>query len=120
MSKNKNFSLIVEKFSAFIFLLLLVGMVGFLTYVPLDGGSKDAVMLIIGGLMTSATMVLPKLFGVNDDESEGLKIRLKALENDHEILKTKYSELKGEYDNILAALVGNYVAKNPNKDIQTL
>lgn len=88
---------IFEKLAAFIFLLLLVGMVLFLVYVPLPLASEKVVLMIIGGLMTSATSALPKLFG-NDDSKE----RLRSLE-------TKYRLLKDNYDSLTKMLVDRHV-----------
>lgn len=76
---------IFEKIAALMFLLLLVGLVLFLTYVPLPLASEKVVLMIIGGLMVSATSALPKLFG--DDDT---KTRLRKLETEYAILKTNY------------------------------
>jgi len=88
---------VFEKFAAFIFLLLLVGMVLFLVYVPLPAASEKVVLMIIGGLMTSATAALPKLFGTDDT-----KERLRKLE-------TEYAVLKSNYDGITKLLVERHV-----------
>ena len=79
---------IFEKAAAFIFLLLLVGLIAFLTFVPLPPASEKVVLMIIGGLMVSATNALPKLFG-----DDNLKDRLQRLEVEHDLLRTKYDEV---------------------------
>lgn len=88
---------IFEKLAAFIFLLLLVGLILFLTYVPLPLASEKVVLMIIGGLMVSATSALPKLFG--DDDT---KHRLRKLENE-------YAVLKSNYDAVMKMLVERHV-----------
>ena len=88
---------IFEKLAAFVFLLLLVGMVLFLVFIPLPEASEKVVLMIIGGLMTSATTALPKLFGQEDT-----KKRLAKLEAEHALLK-------GSYDQITRMLVERHV-----------
>lgn len=90
---------VFEKLAAFSFLLLLVGMVLFLVYVPLPAQSEKVVLMIIGGLMTSATGALPRLFGADDT-----KDRLKRLE-------IEYTVLKERYDDITKMLVERHVVK---------
>lgn len=90
---------IFEKLAALIFLFLLVGMALFLVYVPIPAQSEKVVLMIIGGLMTSATIALPKLFGEDDT-----KIRLQRLE-------LEYGILKEMYDNITTMLVERHVVK---------
>lgn len=102
---------VFEKLAAFVFLLLLVGMVLFLVFIPIPAASEKVVLMIIGGLMTSATTALPKLFGQEDT-----KKRLAKLEAEHAILNEMYNK-------ITAMLVdrhvvhGNGVIEKPLKRI---
>ena len=82
-----------EKAAALIFLFLLVGLVGFLTFVPLPPASEKAVLMIIGGLMALCTQALPKMFG--NDEATKLRADLADLELKYETLKTAYDKLVG-------------------------
>jgi len=103
-----------EKMSAFIFLLLLIGMIGFLTYVPIPDESKQVVLIIIGGLMTTAATALPKMFGVDDSsEKEKLKTRITTLE-------TEYRVLKEQYDELTATLVRHHVIADNNAGTDTV
>lgn len=88
---------IFEKLAAFLFLLLLVSMVLFLVYVPLPTESEKVVLMIIGGLMTSATGALPRLFGSDDTKERLAKLEL------------EYKILKNEYDKITKMLVDRHV-----------
>lgn len=99
-----------EKGAAFIFLLLLIGMIGFLTYVPIPEASKQVVLIIIGGLMTTAATALPKMFGV-DDGKEALKTRIVVLE-------TEYTVLKKQYDDLTSALLKHHVLLDSNNSEQ--
>jgi hypothetical protein len=89
-----------QKFAAFVFLLLLVGMVAFLTFVPLPPASEKAVLMIIGGLMALCTQALPKLFGNGKEES---------LQREIDNLKIKHEELQAAYDKLVTLLVERHV-----------
>jgi hypothetical protein len=89
-----------EKVAALIFLMLLVGMVAFLTFVPLPAASEKAVLMIIGGLMALCTQALPKLFG-NDKEAE--------LKREVELLKVKCESIERAYDKLVTLLVERHV-----------
>jgi len=54
-----------EKGAALIFLILLVALVGFLTFVPLPPASEKAVLMIIGGLMALCTQAKPRTMSAN-------------------------------------------------------
>lgn len=91
-----------EKFAAFLFLLLLIGMIAFLTFVPVPEESKQVILIIIGGLMTSAATALPKLFGSEDLEKEAQRREL-------ETLKTQYRTLKQQFDELTSQLIRDHV-----------
>lgn len=95
---------IFEKFAALLFLLLLIGMIAFLTYIPVPEESKQVILIIIGGLMSSAATALPKLFGSEDKEKDELKNRVRKLE-------TEYAVLKEQYDNVVRLLVDRHVVE---------
>ena len=90
---------VFEKLAALLFLLLLVGMVVLLIYVPLPLPSEKVILMIIGGLMTASTGALPKLFG-----SENMRERVRRLEQENEMLKNQYTHL-------MAMLVERHVVK---------
>lgn len=98
-----------EKLSALLFLLLLIGLVAFLTYVSIPPESKQVVLIIIGGLMTSAATALPKLFGVKDTEKDELKSRVRGLELSHKVLEAEHDTLKSMYDTLTKTLVEHHV-----------
>ena len=89
-----------EKGAALVFLLLLVGLVGFLTFIPLPPASEKAVLMIIGGLMTLCTQALPKLFG------SGKEVEL---EKQVAELKIKHDALEQAYDKLVTLLVTRHV-----------
>lgn len=100
---------IFEKFAAFLFLLLLIGMIAFLTYVPVPEESRQVILIIIGGLMASAATALPRLFGSEDPEKADLKERLTKLERSYKDIKASYKTLKDNYDSLLTMLVKRHV-----------
>lgn len=100
---------IFEKFAALIFLLLLIGLIGFLTFVPLPNESEKPVLMVIGGLMTAATTALPRLFGGTDLEKDRMRDRIRAMETEIAILRESYSVLRGEYDRLTTELLRHHV-----------
>lgn len=80
-----------EKASALLFLFLLVGLVLFLTYIPLPAASEKAVLMIIGGLMALCTQALPKLFGSSREKRMAKKIQ--KLEHQLEVVQEHHTQL---------------------------
>lgn len=89
-----------EKVAALLFLLLLVGLIGFLTFVPLPEASEKAVLMVIGGLMALCTQALPKLFGADGEEE---------CRKDIEKLRTKMEVLQDHHDRLTTLLVERHV-----------
>lgn len=87
----------IEKLSAFIFLLLLVGIVGFLTYVPMPAASEKVILMIIGALVAASTGALPKLFGT--DNKRELELEQKVQD-----LRTELNEQKASHEASMAAM----------------
>lgn len=100
-----------EKFAAFIFLGLLVGLVAFLTFVPLPAESEKVILMIIGGLMASSATALPRLFGVEDKEKEALKNRVRSLEQHIAIVEARFETLQKQHDYMIGLLVERHVVK---------
>lgn len=100
---------VFEKFAAFIFLLILVGLIGFLVYIPMPDTSEKVILIIIGGLMSTATGALPRLFGSDDSKEEQLKARIRDVERHLEITEAKFETIKQQYDRVIKMLVDKYV-----------
>lgn len=111
---------IFEKFAAFLFLLLLVGIIAFLTFVPVPDESRQVILIVIGGLMTAATQALPKLFGVQDDEKERLKAEADELKTRVRKLENEYAVLKENYDNLTKMLVERHVVTANGVEINAI
>lgn len=104
--------LIFEKVAAMIFLFILVGLIAFLVYIPMPGASEKVILIIIGGLMTTAATALPKLFGTDDSRETELKNKIAQLDSDLKAIKAEYETLKLQYDKIVIMLVDKYVVPN--------
>ncbi len=102
---------IFEKFSGLLFLLLLIGMVAFLTYVPMPQASEKVILMIIGGLMAVATGALPRLFGEDKSQEDVLKVELENLRTELKLLTAKHEILKHEHDKLTAMLIERHVVK---------
>ena len=89
-----------EKIAALIFLLLLVGLIGFLTFIPLPEASEKAVLMVIGGLMALCTQALPKLFGADGEEECRKEI---------DKLKVQYDEQSQQLDRLTTLLVERHI-----------
>lgn len=100
---------VFEKFAAFIFLLLLIGMIAFLTFVPVPEESKQVILIIIGGLMTTAATSLPRMFGENDPEKEALRARVQRQGDEIRELRASYVVLKDNYDRLTEMLINRHM-----------
>lgn len=100
---------IFEKFAAFIFLLLLIGLIAFLTFVPVPEESRQVILIIIGGLMTTAATSLPKMFGENDPEKEKLKAAVAKQGLKIAELSAAYEAMKANYDRLTEMLIQRHV-----------
>lgn len=112
--------LIFEKFAALIFLFILVGLIAFLVYVPMPLASEKVILIIIGGLMSTAAGALPRLFGSDDSKEKELQERLQQMELNHrsqmsamEIrlkeVQAEYVTIKSQYDDIVKMLIDRHV-----------
>jgi len=86
-----------EKFAAFLFLVMLVGVVAFLTFVPMPVASEKVILMIIGALVAASTGALPRLFG-SDNSKE------KALEAEVSKLRDELAKQKSAHDSQMAAM----------------
>lgn len=106
-------NVIFEKFSALLFLLLLVGMVAFLVYVPMPATSEKVVLIILGGLMTTATGALPRLFGSDNSKEKELESKINNISRKYDELQAEYTAIKQQYDRMVLLLVKKF----PMQDI---
>lgn len=107
-----KFDILFEKFSALLFLLLLVGMVAFLVFIPMPPTSEKVVLIILGGLMTTATGALPRLFGSDDSKEEELQQQIQEITRKYEEIHAEYNAIKKQYDRMVLLLVKKYPMKD--------
>jgi hypothetical protein len=102
---------IFEKFSGLLFLLLLIGMVAFLTFIPMPAASEKVILMIIGGLMAVATGALPRLLSADTSEEDTLRNKVAELETKLETLQVRYDEVNTKHDALMRLLVERHVIK---------
>lgn len=96
--------------AAAFFVLLLVGMVGFLTFIPVPEENDKLIVAIIGVIVGGAAPSMQTLFGKQDDENDRLKERLSKLE-------TEYAVLEAKYDQVMEMLVKRHVVNGEGLEI---
>ena len=94
-----------------VFVILLILLLGYLTFIPVPDANKDLIVAIIGVLVGGASSAMTNLFGKGDEEKEKLLNRVRKLENEYTILQTEYGTLKNEYDKIMGMLVTRHVVE---------
>jgi len=99
-----------EKWAALFFLIAIFGLVIFLTYVPLPEQSANIILILIGGLMSSAGTALPRLFGGRYAE-EKLRARVLELKQELSIVKSSCSRLEIQHTKLMSMLVERYIIK---------
>ena len=80
----------------------LFGMIAFLTYIPIPEANANAINMVLGAILGASVIAQPKLFG--DKKTEKLESQLKAL-------RTEYTILKKEHDQLIAMLVKRHVVE---------
>lgn len=111
---------VFEKFAALIFLFILVGLIAFLVYVPMPSSSEKVILIIIGGLMSTAAVALPRLFGSDNSKEKELQERIQQMELTHRAqmasmelklkeVQAEYVTIKAQYDDIVKMLIDRHV-----------
>lgn len=96
--------------SAFM-LVVVVGLLLYLTFIPVPDGNKDLIVTILGVLLGGGAAAMPNLFGDSDSDRAKLMARLRDLE-------TKYEVLKVEYDRLTHMLVDRHVVPSERLQIE--
>lgn len=97
-------------FASAFMLLIVIGLIAFLTFIPVPDGNKDLIVTILGVLLGGGAAAMPNLFGDSDGDREKLLTRLRALE-------TQYEVLKFEYDRLTKMLVERHVVDGSGIEI---
>lgn len=105
-----------EKFAALVFLFLMLGLVAFLTYVPMPLSSEKVILIIIGGLMTEAAKGVGKLVGGEDNEKIEQRSRIGRLENELAQLRAQYEQLHQMHMHLTDTLLQHHVIQDQEKD----
>jgi len=101
---------IFEKLAALLFLILMLGLVAFLTYVSVPESSEKVILIIIGGLMTESAKGVGKLVGGGEDpEKLEQRSRIRKLENEYAELSAKYDTLYTMYNKLTETLLRHHV-----------
>lgn len=89
--------------AASVFVILLILLLAYLTFIPVPEQNKDLIVTIMGVLVGGGAAAMPKLFGDKQDiETEKLKSKLTKLE-------VEYFTLKKEHDSLIKMLVERHV-----------
>lgn len=102
--KTSNNKEAMKFIASSVFVIFLLGMLVFLTYVNIPDGNRDLIVAIVSTFMGGAAVAMGRLFGDSDTENERLKAKVENLE-------AKYDVLKGEYDKIVEMLVERHLVK---------
>lgn len=89
--------------------LLLIALMGYLTFIPVPGENKDIILTIMGVIVGGGASAMTKLFGDHDEETEKLKDRVRQLETKNAVQEAHYIELKQQYDRIVEMLIQRHV-----------
>lgn len=106
--------------SSFTMLLLLVGLIGYLTFIPVPADNKELIITVLGVLLGGGAAAMPNLFGDKDGETNKLREQLQLLQTElaaqkaeHDVmraeLRTENETIRNQYDKIVAMLVERHV-----------
>ena len=108
--------------ASFFMLLLLTGMVGYLTFIPVPADNKELIVTVLGVLLGGGAAAMPNLFGDKEGETGKLKEHIARLEAQmaeqrrvHDVqiasLQTALDTTKAQYDQIVAMLIDRHVVR---------
>lgn len=108
--------------ASFFMLLLLTGMVGYLTFIPVPADNKELIVTILGVLLGGGAAAMPNLFGDKEGETSKLKEQIARLEAQmaeqrrvHDVqiasLQTALDTTKAQYDQIVSMLIDRHVVR---------
>ena len=106
--------------ASFVMLMLLVGLVGYLTFIPVPSDNKELIITVMGVLLGGGAAAMPNLFGDKDAETEKLRERVRIVEaamkdqkaaHDIQIaaLTAQNETIKSQFDQIVSMLVQRHV-----------
>lgn len=106
--------------ASFTMLMLLVGLVGYLTFIPVPPENKELIITVMGVLLGGGAAAMPNLFGDKDGETEKLRERVRVVEAamkdqkaSHDVqiaaLTAQNETIKLQFDQIVSMLVQRHV-----------
>ena len=95
-----------------IFIMLIVLLMLFLTFIEIPTSNKDLIVSIISMFVGGLGVAMGKLFGDNDAEMEKMREELDAL-------KIEYGVVKEQYDKIVGMLITRHVVDAQGIEIVT-
>ena len=91
------------------FLLLIMALLLYLTFIPVPAGTKDLITAIISMMVGGLSVSLDRLFGKAADEAEKIRSQyeaeLHAMQIELTDLKASFATLKTEYDRLTKMLI---------------
>jgi septal ring factor EnvC (AmiA/AmiB activator) len=107
-----------RKFWASMLMLVIVcGLLCYLTFVPVPEENRDTVLTILGVLLGGASSAMPNLFGSKDGETEKLKLEVAELRAENSKLQAMFNTLKAEHDRITSELVERFAVRKRVKKV---
>ena len=95
-----------------IFIMLIVLLMLFLTFIEIPTSNKDLIVSIISMFVGGLGVAMGKLFGDNDVEMEKMREEL-------DTLKVEYGVVKDQYDKIVGMLITRHVVDAQGIEIVT-
>lgn len=95
--------------ASILMLLLLCGLVGYLTFIPVPPDNKDIIITVLGVILGGGAAAMPNLFGDKDEETAKLKDRIRALENKLDMATAEYETVKHHYDQVVRMLIDRHI-----------
>jgi len=106
--------------ASFFMLLMLIALVGYLTFIPVPDTNKDLIITVLGVILGGGAAAMPNLFGDKDGETNKLRDSIIQMEKEmakqkaeHDLkiaeLQVQNETLRQQYDKIVAMLVERHV-----------
>jgi predicted negative regulator of RcsB-dependent stress response len=92
-------------------LLIVVGLLGYLTYIPVPTANRDIIITVLSVLLGAASAAIPNLFGSSDADKESMTAEIQSLRQEVKTLGAKYATLSEEHDKIVRMLIERHVVE---------
>jgi hypothetical protein len=110
MASKKDNKMEIRRWLASLFMLLmLIGLLAFLTFIPVPTANRDIIITVLAVLLGAGSSAIPNLFGDKDAEKDTMRAEISELKQEIQILAAKYQTLADQHDKVTRMLIDRHI-----------